>query len=63
MLDVTILSRDKEFSLEGRVGREISERMGELHLDTYNSEYVIRVTVDVVDPSPPQKSEEDDEYS
>lgn len=49
LLDKTWLTRDEEYCPERRLEELLAEELEKLKLDTYNGEYVVRVTVDKVD--------------
>lgn len=63
LLDKTILTEDEGWNIERDVGQQIENALRNIRpkLDAYNAQYVIRVTVDSIDPIEPEPKEDDDE--
>lgn len=61
ILDKTFLSEDEGYDLAGAIGEEVEKALWNLRpkLDSYNEQYVVRVTVDKVDPDEPEPVEDD----
>lgn len=51
LLDKTFLTEDEQYNAASCLGEQVAEALETLDLDTYNKQYVVRVTVDVVDES------------
>jgi len=55
--DKTFITYDEEgSSVESRIARRIEEVLTALNLDTYNEQYVIRITIDRIDPGSPDRN-------
>lgn len=52
ILDKTFLTEDESYMPSEKIASKIEICLEELEMDTYNEEYVVRVTVDKVDPIP-----------
>ncbi len=49
LLDDTFTTDDEEWNPPRRIAQKIEDLLGALAMDTYNEEYVVRITVDKVD--------------
>lgn len=61
LLDKTIMTEDEGWNLAFGIASQIREHLKRLKLDSYNNQYVVRVTVDQVDERVEEVNEEDKE--
>lgn len=61
LLDKTWLTEDEAFNAEGFISDQLECALNNLKLDTYNHQYVVRVTVDQVNPAETQEETDEDD--
>jgi hypothetical protein len=60
LLDKTFLTQDEQYGPASAVASKVEVLLKRLTMDTYNHQYVIRITVDVVDDVTVKEDEDED---
>lgn len=60
ILDKTFLTEDEGYDPAGKIAEQVENALRNLRpkLDPYNEQYIVRVTVDKVDPDEPEPKDD-----